>query len=316
MMNIKNNNIYYMYMPNRWIEFVKNWSKENKVSYGCALTKPEMKAEYHYRYPKFKTKGVAKLEESKPPEDVKSKVTYPNLKIKIPEEQENIQFEMEEMGAEEQAKPKRGRPQKYMTAEEQYKAKLESNKQKRREKAAAKKLQGTGAGTSKIAPENEAIIQKQLHKRKMIGKAADLSILTDKGKLGALEWKQLYNELTPAQKEEYRKIRDSKKVRGGMISESDSQDAEHRGQIVHKGANIKNLLKETGDAKEIQNEQYELAAKAFLHLKALKKPNSQETAIMNAGKSGGLGGIFMESIMDLPSYYRNNNIPTIEPRYK
>jgi hypothetical protein len=64
------------------------------------------------------------------------------LKIKIPEEQENIQFEMEEMGAEEQAKPKRGRPQKYMTAEEQYKAKLESNKQKRREKAAAKKLQG------------------------------------------------------------------------------------------------------------------------------------------------------------------------------
>ena len=143
-MNIKNNNIYYMYMPNRWIEFVKNWSKENKVSYGCALTKPEMKAEYHYRYPKVKTKGVAKLEESRPPEDVKSKVTYPNLKIRIPppqeeEEQENIQFEMEEMGAEEQAKPKRGRPQKYMTAEEQYKAKLESNKQKRREKTAAKK---------------------------------------------------------------------------------------------------------------------------------------------------------------------------------
>jgi len=133
-----------MYMPNRWIEFVKNWSKENNVSYGCALTKPEMKAEYHRRYPKVKTKGVAKLEESRPPEDVKSKVTYPNLKIKIPEDQENIQFEMEEMGAEEPARRKRGRPQVYMTAEEQYKAKLESNKQKRREKAAAKKLQGSG----------------------------------------------------------------------------------------------------------------------------------------------------------------------------
>ena len=199
-----------MYMPNRWIEFVKNWSKENNIAYGCALTKPEMKAAYHYRYPKVKNKGVAKLEESRPPANVKSKVTYPNLKITIPppqeEEQDNIQFDIEE----EPARRKRGRPQVHMTAEEQYKAKLESNKQKRREKAAAKKTQGSGAGPSKISPENEAIIQKQLHKKKNWGKPAELSKLTDIGKLGALEWRQLYNELTPAQKIEYRKIRDSK----------------------------------------------------------------------------------------------------------
>jgi hypothetical protein len=126
-------------MPNRWITFVKKWSSENNVSYGCALTKPEMKAEYHKLYPKVvKTKGVAKLEESRPPADVKSKVTYPNLSIRIPTQQENIQFEIEEMD-EQPPKSKKGRPAKYMTEDEKYKAKLESNKQKRREKAAAKK---------------------------------------------------------------------------------------------------------------------------------------------------------------------------------
>ena len=193
-------------MPNRWITFVKKWSSENNVSYGCALSKPEMKAEYNKLYPKVvkvKTKGVAKLEESRPPTDVKSKVTYPNLSIRIPSPRDNIQFEIEEMDDEPQPRSKKGRPAKYMTEDEKYKAKLESNKQKRREKAAAKKLQGRGTGAlSRISPENEEneIIQKQLQKRKMIGKAAELSILTDSGKLGALEWKQLYNELTPAQK--------------------------------------------------------------------------------------------------------------------
>jgi hypothetical protein len=108
--------------------------------------KPEMRAVYHYRYPKVKTKGVAKLEESRPPLNVKSKVTYPNLKITIPppqeeNEEENMQFDMEDMGgAEEPARRRRGRPQVYLTAEEKYKAKLESNKQKRRERAAAKKV--------------------------------------------------------------------------------------------------------------------------------------------------------------------------------
>jgi hypothetical protein len=125
-------------MPNRWITFVKKWSSENNVSYGCALSKPEMKAEYNKLYPKVvKTKGVAKLEESRPPTDVKSKVTYPNLTIRIPSPRENIQ-EMDD----EPPRSKKGRPTKYMTQDEKYKAKLESNKQKRREKAAAKKVRG------------------------------------------------------------------------------------------------------------------------------------------------------------------------------
>jgi len=100
MMNIKNNNIYYMYMPNRWIEFVKKWSSDNNVSYGCALTKPEMKEAYHKANPKKvkMPKRVAKLEESKPPTDVKSKMTFPNLKISpqkkklIIEEDDDVDF--------------------------------------------------------------------------------------------------------------------------------------------------------------------------------------------------------------------------------
>ena len=132
-------------MPNRWIIFVKKWASDNNFSYGCALSKPELKAAYNREYPKINKlpKGVAKLQESKPPADVKSKMTFPNLKIVTQpqeEEQENIQFDVEEM--DESAKPKRGRPQKHMTDEEKYKAKLESNKQKRRERAAAKKLKG------------------------------------------------------------------------------------------------------------------------------------------------------------------------------
>jgi hypothetical protein len=142
-------------MPNRWITFVKKWSSENNVSYGCALTKPEMKAEYHKLYPKVvkvKTKGVAKLEESRPPADVKSKVTYPNLSIRIPPQQENIQFDIQEdMDDEPQPRSKKGRPAKYMTEDEKYKAKLESNKQKRREKAAAKKSQSQ-AGLEESIP--------------------------------------------------------------------------------------------------------------------------------------------------------------------
>lgn len=129
-------------MPNRWITFVKNWASSNNIAYGCALSKPELKAAYNKEYPKAikLPKGVKKLEESKPPADVKSKATYPNLKIRIPEEQENIQFDIEEMDK----KAKKGRPKKYVTDEDKYKAKLESNKLKRREARAAKKVAGSG----------------------------------------------------------------------------------------------------------------------------------------------------------------------------
>jgi hypothetical protein len=44
-------------MPSRWIEFVKEWSKNNNVSYGCALSDARMKAQYYKKYPKKLTKA-------------------------------------------------------------------------------------------------------------------------------------------------------------------------------------------------------------------------------------------------------------------
>ena len=88
-------------MPNKWTTFVKQWATAHKIAYGCALSDPEMKAEYHKRFPKKLTKKAVKemsqLEESKPEGNVKTKVTYPNLKIKIPEPDENIRFNIEEI---------------------------------------------------------------------------------------------------------------------------------------------------------------------------------------------------------------------------
>jgi len=71
-------------MPNRWITFVKQWASSNNIAYGCALSKPEMKAAYHKEYPKAikLPKGV------RPPADVKSKMTFRNLAIRIPEDNE------------------------------------------------------------------------------------------------------------------------------------------------------------------------------------------------------------------------------------
>lgn len=39
-------------MPNKWITFVKAWSAKNNTSYGCAISKPECKAEYQQLNPK------------------------------------------------------------------------------------------------------------------------------------------------------------------------------------------------------------------------------------------------------------------------
>jgi len=38
-------------MPNRWILFVKDWSKKNNMSYGCALSDPKLKIDYRNLYP-------------------------------------------------------------------------------------------------------------------------------------------------------------------------------------------------------------------------------------------------------------------------
>lgn len=37
-------------MANKWVEFVRDFAKRNNVSYMCAVSKPECKAEYRAKY--------------------------------------------------------------------------------------------------------------------------------------------------------------------------------------------------------------------------------------------------------------------------
>ena len=44
--NNLSNNIDSINMSNKWIEHVKDFAKQNSVSYGCAISMPECKASY------------------------------------------------------------------------------------------------------------------------------------------------------------------------------------------------------------------------------------------------------------------------------
>lgn len=71
-------------MPNKWIQFVKDWASAHNLSYACALSRPEMREEYRKKNPKPLTKKQQKelmkpvvLQESTPQGNVKSLVTVP-----------------------------------------------------------------------------------------------------------------------------------------------------------------------------------------------------------------------------------------------
>lgn len=337
-------------MPNRWIEFVKKWSSENNVSYGCALSKPEMKAEYSRLYPKVvkvKRKGVAKLEESRPPADVKSKVTYPNLSIRIPSPRENIQFDIQEMD-DQPSGSKRGRPTKYMTEEEKYKAKLESNKQKRREKAAAAKkpelLERQYDIVLQILKELDRLSGRYGSDRDPFGNVKDLIIIPERqGKSKAdiinnayryfntatninndikrsvlmrplfLELESLLESRPPdAVKEKAA----AKKVRGGMIPAESGitrSDTQIRNDLSHFGVNLKLLSNMTGKDVSQSDKYYEmksLGEQAFDRLSMLKEPIPiEKNALGLANGYGKSNGIFYDEVMKLPATYKYENIP-------
>jgi predicted HAD superfamily phosphohydrolase len=52
-------------MPNKWIEFVKNYSKNNNINYPQALSSPKCKEEYQKTKEKPKVKKVKVKEEPK-----------------------------------------------------------------------------------------------------------------------------------------------------------------------------------------------------------------------------------------------------------
>ena len=46
-------------MSNKWVEFVRKWSKKHNQSYMCAATKEKCRAAYHKAYPKQSTKKMS-----------------------------------------------------------------------------------------------------------------------------------------------------------------------------------------------------------------------------------------------------------------
>jgi len=107
-------------MPSAWVEHIKEFAKRKGLTYGCALSDAECKAEYHAKKPPKTSKSAGGAKSAGG---------------------ENISMEIAE-------KKPRGRPKKYATDEERKKAKtaktIESNKRKKASKfstAGAEKLE-------------------------------------------------------------------------------------------------------------------------------------------------------------------------------
>jgi len=156
-------------MPNAWVSWVKKWSKDHNISYGCAISDIDCVAEYRLQKEDTKNKQAKKktLKKLIPPPQA-MEMGMPNLEpikknivIKKPEpfydpiaeqlkknqgKKKSNYNEIEDMFAMEKSMmnqpsqkiPKRGRPTKYLTEKEKYDAKLLSNKLKRREKSKTK----------------------------------------------------------------------------------------------------------------------------------------------------------------------------------
>lgn len=143
-------------MPNAWVTWVKKWSKDHNISYGCAISDIDCVAEYRLQKEDTKNKQSKKktLKKLIPPpqamemgmpnmEPIKKNIT---IKKPINNDIENM-FAMEKsmmnpsynsIPSQKIKIPKRGRPTKYLTEKEKYDAKILSNKLKRREKTKGK----------------------------------------------------------------------------------------------------------------------------------------------------------------------------------
>lgn len=117
---------------NRWTNFVREWADKHSISYGCALSKPEMREAYKAKYgnrkrlTQTKEKELMGQEDKDAPEKPKPPKKRPNVRLIIEEEEE------------EQPK-KKGRPKKYATAEEARQAKIKNTIEARKRKKSGQK---------------------------------------------------------------------------------------------------------------------------------------------------------------------------------
>lgn len=74
-------------MANRWVQFVKEYASKNNMSYGCAVSKPECKAEYRKKYGDTKKLPQKKERELMGMEDVDVK---PKKSVSVKEKKHSL----------------------------------------------------------------------------------------------------------------------------------------------------------------------------------------------------------------------------------
>jgi hypothetical protein len=211
-------------MVSAWVEHIRDFARRKSMTYGCALSDPECRAEYHAKRPpklnKKEKKEVAGMEA----EDI-------NI-LSIP------------------VKKTRGRPKKYSTDEERKKAKtvktVESNKRKRQEKKGmtggmlSNELKKTEVNriinfiadyvnTNTPDPEFERYIREDIGEDDIVSRFADTILgadipFGDNKKLSQEDKLDLITDLNryikhyfPEYKDSNFKIEHIKKMRGGSV---------------------------------------------------------------------------------------------------
>lgn len=114
---------------NRWTNFVREWADKHSISYGCALSKPEMREAYKAKYGNRKRLTQTKEKELMGQEDKDAPE-----KPKPPKKKRGVRLIIEEEEEEEEQPKKKGRPKKYATAEEARQAKIKNTIEARKRK--------------------------------------------------------------------------------------------------------------------------------------------------------------------------------------
>ncbi len=74
-------------MANKWVEHVKRWATDHKISYSCALSSPEMKAAYTKTPKPIKPKTLTRFQiEQQKKKDEETKKQQEEAKKKEEEE--------------------------------------------------------------------------------------------------------------------------------------------------------------------------------------------------------------------------------------
>jgi hypothetical protein len=143
-------------MPNRWTTFVRDFADKHNMTYPCAMSDVDCKAQYKDKYGNRKNIPKKQQKEMMGMEDIQSQKENTQYKNQL---KENIKMTMEDVNVakkpkkkniklviEEDEPAKRGRKQKYATDEERKEAKriqtIASNKKRYAEKKAEKEGQG------------------------------------------------------------------------------------------------------------------------------------------------------------------------------